>query len=139
MRKFGPIMLTVPPRDRSLLDAWTQYAAAEITNQLPKRASIAGPAKILIRAAIDADGRVLADMVPAIVEILAGEEIISAVHLADVAASLDRTIAPGKLSLVIAETTAPSARLDAATRLKVAAAGRRRFAEARASAGAAAA
>jgi hypothetical protein len=47
-----------------------------------------------------------------------------------VAASWDRTVSLGKISVVIAATTAPAARLDGASRLKVAAAQRRCFAHA---------
>jgi hypothetical protein len=132
LKTYGPFTLSLPPAEQIVLAPWLEHAAAEV-GCVP---SLMGHVRLHVRAGLaDADGLTLGQIVPAIIALLAGENIVEPNRVADVDASWDRAVDPEKMVLTIRETIAPACRIGAATRQRVREAQHRRWAALRASPG----
>src|SRR5262245_26620142 len=95
LKTWGPFTLSLPPAEQTLLAPWLKHAAAQVGNQVP---SLTGHVRLQVRAGLaDVDGLTLAQIVPAIMALLAGENIVEPSRVADVDASWDRAVAPEKM------------------------------------------
>ena len=116
LRSFGPFSLSLPPAEQEVLAAWLKYAAAQMGNHLPPLAGRHVRLQIRVGLVGGDDDRTLGQIVPAIMALLAGQNIVEPGMVADVNASWDKTIGPERLTLRLAEKRAPAHRTDARTR-----------------------
>jgi hypothetical protein len=130
LKTHGPFTLSLPPVEQTLLAPWLKHAASQVGNPVP---NLAGHVRLQVRIGLaDVEGPTLGQIVPAIMALLASENIVKPSRVADVDASWDRAVAPEEMVLTIRETIAPAQRIGAATRQRVREAQQRRWAALRA-------